>query len=284
MSAEEPMPTPLRATDPAELAVADRLAALGSLVAGVAHEINNPITYVIGNLGELERLCRAMREALTGYRRALEAYAGDAARTRVDDLEHKIDEAGGLDVLDELLGDALDGAHRIREVVRDLLRLAHPSERSTAPVDVHDILDSTLRLIGRQLGRSARLEKDYNATRRIEGDRAKLAQVCLNLISNAIDACQPPDPERHCVSVRTRDADEGIEIEVADTGHGVPEYLRDRIFEPFYTTKPLGAGTGLGLFISRRIVEEHGGRLELAPPNGEGACFRVLLPGGSAVE
>jgi signal transduction histidine kinase len=280
MCDEAPRPTALRATDPAALAVADRLAALGTLVAGVAHEINNPITYVIGNLGELDRLCRAMREALTGYRRALEAYAGEAGGAPVDDLEHKIDEAGGVDVLDELLTDALDGAHRIREVVRDLLRLAHPSERSTAPVDVHDILDSTLRLIGRQLGRSAALEKDYRATRRVEGDRAKLAQVCLNLISNAIDACQPPDPERHRVSVRTRDADDGIEIEIADTGHGVPDYLRERIFEPFYTTKPLGAGTGLGLFISRRIVEEHHGRLELAPTNGAGARFRVFLPAG----
>jgi signal transduction histidine kinase len=281
MCDEAPRPTTLRATDPAALAVADRLAALGTLVAGVAHEINNPITYVIGNLGELDRLCRAMRDALTGYRRELEARAGAGAHALSDDLEHKIDEAGGLDVLDELLTDALDGAHRIREVVRDLLRLAHPSERSTAPVDVHDILDSTLRLIGRQLGRAARLEKDYRATRRIEGDRAKLAQVCLNLISNAIDACQPPDPERHRIAVRTRDADDGIEIEVEDTGHGVPDYLRERIFEPFYTTKPLGAGTGLGLFISRRIVEEHGGRLELTGAAREGACFRVFLPASS---
>ncbi len=278
MSEASPKPSSFRATDPAALAVADRLAALGTLVAGVAHEINNPITYVIGNLGELERLCRAMRETLAGYRAALLAAGGSDAEARCDDLEHKIDEAGGLEVLDELLGDAVDGAQRIREVVRDLLRLAHPSERSTAPVEVHDILDSTLRLIGRQLVRAAVLEKDYQATARIEGDRAKLAQVCLNLISNAIDACQPLDPDRHRVRVSTRDTGAGIEIEVSDTGHGVPEYLREQIFEPFYTTKPLGAGTGLGLFISRRIVEEHGGRLELAPSSAEGTCFRVYLP------
>ncbi len=277
MSGPTQRPPALRATDPTALAVEEGLAALGTLVAGVAHEINNPITYVIGNLGELERLCRAMREALAGYRAALAAFSGGEARA--DDLERKVEEAGGVEIVDELIGDALEGAHRIREVVRDLLRIAHPSERGTAPVDVHDILDSTLRLIGRQLGRAARLEKDYRATRRVDGDRARLAQVCLNLIANAMDACQPPDPERHRIGVRTRDTDDGIEVEISDTGPGVPEHLRERIFESFYTTKPVGSGTGLGLFISRRIVEEHGGRLELAPSSGAGACFRVFLPG-----
>jgi signal transduction histidine kinase len=257
--------------------VADRLAALGTLVAGVAHEINNPITYVLGNLAELERICQAMREALLGYRVAL-SRAGSALAARCDELEQKIEEAGGAELLDELFADAIDGARRIRDVVSDLLRLSHPSERSTTPVDVHEILDSTLRLVGQKLAASARLEREYAATRRIEADRAKLGQVFLNLVTNAIDACQPPDPERHVVTVSTRDVDEGVSIVVADTGHGVPEYLRERIFEAFYTSKPIGAGTGLGLFISRRIVDEHGGRLGVESEAGRGARFTLWLP------
>jgi signal transduction histidine kinase len=266
-----------RGTDPGTLMVADRLAALGTLVAGVAHEINNPITYVLGNLGELERICLAMREALLGYRTAL-LRSGAALAARCDDFEQKIEEAGGAELLDELFADAIDGARRIRDVVSDLLRLSHPSERSTTPVDVHELLDSTLRLVGQRLAAAARLDRDYAATRRIEADRAKLGQVLLNLITNAIDACQPPDPDRHVVTVSTRDADEGICVSVADTGHGVPPYLRERIFEAFYTSKPVGAGTGLGLFISRRIIDEHGGRLEVQSDEGRGACFTLWLP------
>jgi signal transduction histidine kinase len=266
-----------RGTDPGTLMVADRLAALGTLVAGVAHEINNPITYVLGNLAELERICLAMREALLGYRTLL-LRSGAALAERCDELDHKIEEAGGADVLDELFADAMDGARRIRDVVSDLLRLSHPSERTTTPVDVHEILDSTLRLVGQKLAQAARLERDYAATRRIEADRAKLGQVFLNLVTNAIDACQPPDPERHVVTVSTRDSGDGISISVADTGHGVPEYLREKIFEAFYTSKPIGAGTGLGLFISRRIVEEHRGRLEVESAEGRGARFTLWLP------
>ncbi len=266
-----------RGTDPATLMVADRLAALGTLVAGVAHEINNPITYVLGNLGELERICQAMREALMGYRLALER-SGSPLAAHCDELETKIEEAGGAELLDELFADAIDGARRIRDVVSDLLRLSHPSERTTTPVDVHEILDSTLRLVGQKLSAAARLERDYAATRRIEADRAKLGQVFLNLVSNAIDACQPPDSGRHVVTVSTRDVKGGVRISVADTGHGIPTYLREKIFEAFYTSKPIGAGTGLGLFISRRIVDEHGGRLDVQSDEGRGACFTLWLP------
>jgi signal transduction histidine kinase len=266
-----------RGTDPGTLMVADRLAALGTLVAGVAHEINNPITYVLGNLGELERICQAMREALIGYRVALER-SGGAYAARCDEFEAKIEEAGGAELLDELFADAIDGARRIRDVVSDLLRLSHPSERTTTPVDVHEILDSTLRLVGQKLATAARLERDYGATRRIEADRAKLGQVFLNLVTNAIDACQPPDPTRHVVRVSTADTEDGVKISVSDSGHGVPEYLREKIFEAFYTSKPIGAGTGLGLFISRRIVTEHGGRLEVESDPGKGARFTLWLP------
>lgn len=271
----------LRGDDGAARAVADRLASLGTLVASVAHEINNPITYVLGNLGELERLATAMREGLTAYRsaRARDGAEPDAA---VDAAEDKIREAGGLELLEELLADIYEGSLRIRDLVRDLLTLSRPAERSTAPLNAHEILDSAIRLVSRKLAWSAHLERDYRATRLIDGDRAKLGQVFLNLLTNAVQACQPPDPERHSVAVRTRDLDGGIEIEIEDSGPGMPEELGDTVFAPFVTTKEGTDGTGLGLYISRRIVQEHGGALDFRPRPGGGTIFRVALPGPSS--
>ena len=265
------------------LETADRLASLGRLVASAAHEINNPITYVLANLAELDGLCGAMREAVLGYRAALEG-RDDEARTR--DLEAKIENAGGLELIDELIADASEGAERIRGVVRDLLSLAHPPAPACEPIDVHELLDSTLRIVHRDLVQSAELERSYAATGRPSGDRARLGQVFLNLISNAIHACTPDSPDldsqdedsEHRIVIRTRDAGECFEIEVEDSGAGVLPEIESKLFTPFFTTKREGRGTGLGLFISREIVGQHHGTLTFRRGEGGGTIFRVRLP------
>lgn len=248
----------------------DRLASLGTLVASVAHEVNNPITYVLGNLAELERVTQAMRAALQSYR------AGVSERS-TEDL--KLDALGGPEVIEELFADTYEGALRIRDLVRDLLNLSRPTERSSALVSVHQILDSTLRLANRQLASAATVERDYSACNWVRGDRAQLGGVFLNLITNAVDACQPPDPERHRIKVSTRDLAEGVEVEIADSGTGIPQQHRERVFSPFFTTKEAGKGTGLGLYISRRIVSELGGELDFRASPSRGTIFSVHLPG-----
>jgi len=272
------METPDR---PSALILADRLAALGTLVAGVAHEVNNPITYVIGNLGELERVASAMREALVGYRCAVAELGGSTEL--IPSIEAKLDEAGGLGSLDEILTDALEGAGRIRDLIRDLLSLSRDSGPCCEVVNVHEILDSTLRLVSRRLGPMAQMSREYDAEHQISGDRTRLSQVFLNLLTNAIDACAlaaegDAEPSQHEISVRTEDVEEGIAIEVADSGVGIPRELQARLFTPFFTTKKVGEGTGLGLYISRRIIESHGGRLDFRSKAGAGATFRVFLP------
>ncbi len=269
--------------DPNALVIADRLASLGTLVAGVAHEINNPITYVLGNLGDLERLMGAMREAILTYRGRVGQHMGDAAAEVIASAETKIFEAGGLEVLDEILSDAHEGAIRIRDLVRDLLHLSRSSERSSAPVNVHEILDSSLRLVSKQLAARAVLKRDYQASREVEGDRTKLAQVFMNLINNAMHACSPPDSARHRITVRTRDTEDGIELEIEDTGEGIPEEIHEEIFTPFFTTKEPGSGTGLGLYISRRIIEEHGGSISFRCEPPGGTIFSVRLPQGGVI-
>jgi signal transduction histidine kinase len=249
-----------------------------ALVAGVAHEINNPITYVLANLAELERSCSAIDEVLAGYREELKNLHGDRANARIADLERKLDECGGLALAAELLADATEGAQRIRDLVRDLLSLSRAGERSRAPLVVADVLEQTLRLVSRSLTARAELVRDFQATREIEGDRARLGQVFLNLLQNAIDACGPAAGRAHRIHVRTRDSARGVCIEIEDNGPGIPDELASRIFAPFFTTKSQGAGTGLGLYISRRIVAEHGGTVELGQAVSGGALFRVELP------
>lgn len=249
-----------------------------ALVADVAHEINNPITYVLANLAELGRSCAVIGETLEGYRSALRACAGESAEPRIADLERKLDECGGLDVACELLGDATEGAQRIRDLVRDLLSLSRGGERATSKLSISDVLEQTLRLVARPLGGRAELVRDFEATREIEADRTRLGQVFLNLLQNAIDACADVPERAHRITVRTRELRAGVCVEVEDTGPGVPAELRERIFAPFVTTRPSGAGTGLGLYISRRIVAEHGGTLELLRSSGTGCVFRVELP------
>ena len=266
------------AEDLSALVIADRLASLGTLVAGVAHEINNPIAYVLGNLDDLQRLVNAMREAILTYRARVAEQLGDAGADVIASAETKVFQSGGLELLDELLGDTYDGAIRVRDLVRDLLEISRRSDRSTAPVDIHEILDSSFRLVTKQLAARAILERDYLATRSIEADRPKLAQVVLNLVTNAIHACQAPSPEQHRICVRTRDVDDGIELEIEDTGPGIPEAVHDKIFTPFFTTKEVGVGTGLGLYISRRIVEEHGGSISFRCDPPGGTIFTLRLP------
>jgi len=145
-----------------------------ALVAGVAHEINNPITYVLANLAELERSCSAIDEVLAGYREELKNLHGDRANARIADLERKLDECGGLALAAELLADATEGAQRIRDLVRDLLSLSRAGERSRAPLVVADVLEQTLRLVSRSLTARSELVRDFQATREIEGDRARL--------------------------------------------------------------------------------------------------------------
>ncbi len=250
-----------------------------ALVAGVAHEINNPITYVLANLAELERSCGAITETLAGYRAALRESAGATAESRIADLESKLDDCGGLELAAELLSDATEGAQRIRDLVRDLLSLSRAGERASAKLSIADVLEQTLRLVVRSLADKVELVRSFEATREIEGDRARLGQVFLNLVQNAIDACAGAPGGAHRIVVRTRNSAEGVRVEIEDTGPGVSVELASRIFAPFFTTKSQSAGTGLGLYISRRIVAEHDGTLELVQAPGCGAIFRVDLPG-----
>jgi signal transduction histidine kinase len=238
----------------ARLAQTDRLTSLGTLAAGVAHEINNPLAYVLMNL-------RYVREELP---KLLLARSG-----QLDDRSHEL-----LLSIDHVR----DGAERIRDIVRSLKTFSRPENDTRAPLDVRQVLDATLALVENEIRHRAHLVKDYADVPEVVANEARLGQVFLNLLLNAVQALPEGRVESNEIRLLVRaPAPDRVVIEVHDNGAGISPQVRGRIFEPFFTTKPVGIGTGLGLAICHGIVASHGGTLTFESEVGKGAVFRVEL-------
>ncbi len=239
----------------AQLLQSDRMAAVGALAAGVAHEINNPLAYVMLNL---DLVMRQLRNA------------GSTGTVRSADLVDK-------------LAEAREGAERVALIVRDLLSFAR-SEESWGQVNLRDCVDGALKMVKNELRGRAQLEIDWGDLPYIDGNSARLGQVFLNLLINAIQALPTIHPEKnHIRIIAFQDNGKAI-VEVHDSGPGIPEAALPHLFEPFFTTKPAGEGTGLGLSICHSIVTSMGG--ELTARNAHemrGAVFRVALPRSGSV-
>ncbi|HET9594879.1 MAG TPA: ATP-binding protein [Anaeromyxobacteraceae bacterium] len=245
----------------ARLALADKMMSVGTMAAGVAHELNNPLAYVSANLGYLSEALEALRRALPEV---------DAAR-----------EAGGEALVPEMVRAAtegLEGAGRMRLIIRDLLALTRSDGTVRGPVDLGPILESCLHIAWNEIRHRARLERALAPVPFVDGNAARLSQVFLNLLVNAAQAVPEGGPARHVIRVATRlHASGRVAVEVSDTGGGIPPEHLPRIFDPFFTTKPVGSGTGLGLSISHHIVASYGGEIEVETEPGRGTTFRVLL-------
>jgi PAS domain S-box-containing protein len=241
----------------AQLAQSDRMASLGTLAAGVAHEINNPLTYVVGNV----EAARAAVLQLAGSGSAQGALAASLAE------------------IGEALEEAADGAARVRQIVGDLKVFSSPGRDSADElVDVRAVLRSSVNLARRLVTGRARLEEELAEVPWVSGSAARLGQVFLNLLVNAAQAIPSGQPERHRIRVTTRSDGRRVAVEVSDTGSGIPADRVCRIFDPFFTTKPQGEGTGLGLAICQTIVASHGGEIVVESEPGRGSTFRVVLP------
>ncbi|HYO52831.1 response regulator [Archangium sp.] len=235
-----------------QLLLSDRLASLGLLAASVAHEINNPLASLMANL---------------------------------DFVLHPEQEGGAVSTEQEqALRDCLLCTERLREIVRDIKVFSRPDEKQRGPLDVHRVLDSSLRMAWNHVFHRARIVKDYAALSPVLGSEASLGQVFLNLLINAADAIPEGHSTTHEIRVVTRQEGTGhVRVEFHDTGQGIPPELRERIFEPFFTTKPVGVGTGLGLAICRRIIHEMGGEMGVESEPGRGSVFHVRLRTAQAV-
>ncbi|MBI2377882.1 MAG: PAS domain S-box protein [Deltaproteobacteria bacterium] len=268
----------------ASMAESDRLASLGMLASGVAHEINNPLTYVQANVETLANDIPRLVGLLTRTRSELEARVGAAELRKLlgDELETfgpaKLEEA--IDRTQE----ALSGTRRVKRIVRSLGAFSRVERAEVGPVDVNHCIEHAINLASNELKYRARVVKDFSTVPPIRASDAKLAQVILNLLINAAHAIEEGHTDENEVRVRTFTEGNEVGIEVSDTGKGIAEELRVRIFEPFFTTKPAGVGSGLGLSICRTIITSFGGELTLASSTGRGARFVIRLPASRAPE
>jgi signal transduction histidine kinase len=258
----------------AHLLQSEKLASIGQLAAGVAHEINNPVGYVNSNLTSMRDYVGRLFGLIDAYEAAEPALARPEALAEV--RRHK--EAAGLDFLRQDLRDLLDeceeGLTRVKRIVQDLKDFAHADDGEWEQADLHKGLDSTLNIVHNELKYKAEVVKEYGELPAVECIPSQLNQVFMNLLVNAAHAI----PERGTITVRTGARGERVWVEVADTGVGIdPEHL-GRLFDPFFTTKPVGEGTGLGLALAYGIVHRHGGRIGVDSQPGAGTTFRVTLP------
>lgn len=256
----------------------DKLSTMGTLAAGVAHEINNPAAVVLGNLGLLRSDLDTVRRVLADVR-AVASQASGRLRHDLDEITARFDpDRWGADV-EEMTGDCLHAAERIRDIVGDLRNFAHVGDETIEPVNVNEVVDTALRMALAQIRRRAVVDTDYSEDLpQLQGSRGRLEQLFLNLLINAAQALDTGGPGENRIRVATRLESGRIRVDVADTGVGIPEELVPKVFESFFTTKAVGEGTGLGLSICHDIVRKHGGEIQVASKVGEGTTFTVYLP------
>jgi PAS domain S-box-containing protein len=265
-----------------QLVQSEKLAGLGQMVAGVAHEINNPLSFVSNNVAVLQRDVAVVAKLLGLYERAEAAGAEDrqGLLEEIRQNAERVDLAYTLSNLSDLIDRSREGLKRIQQIVKDLRDFARLDESALQEADLNAGVESTINIVrGHAKKRQVQIQTDVKPLPHLRCYPAKLNQVLMNLIVNAIDA----SPEEGVVTVRTSALDEdGVRIDVIDQGAGIDPKIRERIFDPFFTTKPIGEGTGLGLSISYGIVRDHNGRIEVQSEMGKGSTFSVFLPNGHA--
>lgn len=260
-----------------QLVEQEKLASLGQIVAGVAHEINNPVAFVSNNVVVLGRDVSEMSDLIALYQEADPTIAQDLPDLfrRIHEFRDRVDMAYTIGNIQGLLNRSRDGLKRIQQIVGHLKLFAHLDEGEVNEADLNNGIESTAAIIvGYARKRQIRLSMELGEIPPITCNAARINQVVMNLLTNAIDASSDGGEVR----VRTRPEERGVVIEVSDNGHGIPPEVRDRIFDPFFTTKPLGQGTGLGLSISYGIIKEHGGLIEVQSERGQGSRFIIHLP------
>ena len=258
-----------------QLLQSEKMASVGQLAAGVAHEINNPIGFVNSNLGSLKGQVESLLSVLSAYEEVENALKGQP------DLLASLQQAkiaADLDFLRDdildLINESLDGVQRVKKIVENLRDFSRVDASEWHHANLEQGLESTLNIVWNEVKYKAEVVREYAGLPDVECIAAQINQVFMNLVANAVQAI----PERGVITLRTGRGGDSVWVEIADDGVGIaPENLQ-RVFEPFFTTKPIGKGTGLGLSLAYGIVRQHGGHLTVSGEPGRGAIFRVTLP------
>ncbi|MEX6502488.1 ATP-binding protein [Pseudomonas zhanjiangensis] len=258
----------------AQLLQSEKMAAIGQLAAGVAHEINNPVGYVYSNFSSLEGYVADLFKLIEAYRAAAAEQPDGAFHARLEQANQALEYDYLRDDMADLVRESRQGLERVKQIVQDLRDFSHIDSGDWQMVDLHKGLDSTLNVIWNEIKFKAEVVKNYAELPLVQCLGSQLNQVFMNLLINAAHAID----RQGYIWLETGVRDDWVFVRVRDDGSGIaPEHLT-RLFEPFFTTKPVGQGTGLGLSVSYSIVAKHHGRLEVASELGKGTTFTVWLP------
>ncbi len=263
-----------------QLLQSEKMASVGQLAAGVAHEINNPIGFIYSNLSSLSGYVKDLKEMVGHYETVLEAAQagqGEEAVKRagaVQSFKEEIDLAFLLEDLSDVVDESMDGASRVKKIVADLKEFSHVDEAELKPADINRGLESTLNIVKNEIRSTIEVEKRFGEIPLVECYPQQLNQVFLNLLVNASQTIEGKGK----IGIQTSAGNGSVVIRISDTGCGIPQEKIKRIFEPFFTTKPVGVGTGLGLSMSYGIIKNHGGTLNVESVVGKGTTFIIELP------
>ena len=270
-----------------QLVQSEKMAVIGQLAAGVAHEINNPVGFIASNLDSLSDYMVELRKLLDLQAQALEMFAAEGSKngdlsdtaniSSLDNLRaftHKVNPNFLLPDIDQLIGDSIEGAERVKQIVADLSDFSYLSELQASPEDINTLLQKTINIASSELKYKADIELYLAEIPAVVCHGGKVGQVFLNLLVNAAQAIK----ERGLITVSTGREGEMVWIEISDNGCGIAEKDLAKIFDPFFTTKEIGKGTGLGLHVVKGAIDMHGGEIHVSSKEGCGASFRVLLP------
>ena len=254
---------------------ADKMASIGQLAAGVAHEINNPVGYINSNVGTLKRYVSDLFRVLDTYEELAPELCSASGWERIRALKDEV----SLDYLrkdvHDLMNETQEGVTRVKQIVQDLKDFAHVDEAEWQWADLHKGIDSTLNIVQNELKYKAGVVKEYGDLPPVECIASQLNQVFMNILVNAAHAIE----DHGTITIRTgTEGKDWVCVAISDTGKGIAPEHRDRIFDPLFTTKPVGEGTGLGLSLSYSIVSKHGGHIEVDSQVGQGTSFTVWLP------
>lgn len=269
----------------AQMIQSEKMASIGQLAAGVAHEINNPTGYVSSNLKTLSDYQKEIAQLINKYQHLMEKLSSGKSKTALDDedkieiqtiktFEEDIDIDFLIEDIEDLISDCREGTDRIKKIVQDLKGFAHPGEDTLQSMDINSGLESTLNVVNSELKNKASLHKQFGDIPTVKAYPQQLNQVFMNILVNAAHAIK----KKGDIYIVTRKHNGFVEVEISDTGCGIEPENISRIYDPFFTTKDVGKGTGLGMNIAYNIIKKHGGTIDVHSEPGQGTCFTIRIP------
>lgn len=258
-----------------QLLQSEKLATIGQLAAGVAHEINNPIGYINSNIGALENYLSDIFKLIEAYRIHEKHISSESAIDSIKEIKRTIDLDYLVEDIGNLVKESKEGMARVTEIIQDLKDFSRAHKDEWAYADIHHGIDSTLNIVHNEIKYKAKVIKHYGSLPHVECIPSQLNQVFMNLLVNAVHAIE----EHGTITITTSMIDiDNVKIEITDDGEGIQSGILEKIFNPFFSTKPAGKGTGLGLSLSLNIIEKHNGKIDVASQAGVGTTFTIVLP------